>query len=72
MAVTVFLHYFTLACTEFCERWAHGLLEKYAYSFAEDSDVNPLDLKSISETYKLKVRLSIFPKQNALTITMKK
>lgn len=47
--------YIWLACTEFCERWAHSLLESFAVSTANDEDVNPYNLKSISENYKLKV-----------------
>jgi len=42
------------SCTDFCERWAQGLLEKFAYSLAEESEINPINLKTISETFKLK------------------
>ncbi|XP_067934978.1 protein Njmu-R1-like [Watersipora subatra] len=42
------------SCTEFCERWAQQLLEKFAYSAAEGGDINPVHLKNICETFKLK------------------
>ncbi|KAF6024263.1 C17orf75 [Bugula neritina] len=41
-------------CSNFCERWAQSLLEKFAYSCAQDGDVNPLSLRTITEMYKLK------------------
>lgn len=41
--------------SKFCEDWAQVLFEKLAYSLADAGDVNPADLKTINENFKLKV-----------------